>query len=325
MTPEQMAIVFDEFTQADVSTTRKYGGTGLGLAISRRLCRMMGGDISLESEPGKGSTFTVVLPAEDNQDSRPLPPITPASARSNSVLVIDDDATVRELLSIYLGKQGYQVLTAKNGEEGVKLAQLWHPAAIVLDVMMPNMDGWSVLTQLKQNPAVHNIPVIMLSMVDDRTTGYSLGAVEYLLKPVQPARLIDILKKYHCENPPCPILVVEDNASIRTMMRDTLEKDGWTVEEAENGRVGLQKVAANRPTLIILDLMMPEMNGFEFREALRANPAWQNIPVVIVTAMDLSTEDRQRLNGDFAQIIQKGAYTSDDLLKEVQQRVAAVI
>ena len=217
MTDEQINKLFEEFSQADASTTRNYGGTGLGLALSRRLCRMMGGDITVESEAGVGSTFTIQLPAEVRDPSKSLLKV-PEDGEStleeadgaSTVLVIDDDATVRDLLERFLGREGFRVVSADGGEEGLRLARELRPDAITLDAMMPGMDGWSVLSALKADPEVSDIPVIMLTLVDDKNLGYALGAADYLTKPVDRQRLVSVLEKYRTDDSPSDILVVDD-------------------------------------------------------------------------------------------------------------------
>lgn len=324
MTQEQLGKLFKDFSQADASTTRKYGGTGLGLSISRRFCQMMGGDIVVESDYGKGSTFIMRIPAVV---SKMVEPLTAAERQAmpvpngSLVLVIDDDPVVHDLMSRSLMREGFRVETAKDGIEGLRRAKELHPDAITLDVMMPRMDGWAVLTKLKSDPATARIPVIMMTMVNDKNMGYALGASEFLTKPVDRARLIEILDKYKCEHKDCDVLVVEDDTSTRTIMARMLAKEGWKAIEAENGLVALNKVKDCVPGLILLDLMMPEMDGFEFLAELRKNEAWQAIPVIVVTARELSNEDRQRLNGQVEQVIQKGAYTRDQLLAEVRSLV----
>jgi len=163
----------------------------------------------------------------------------------------------------------------------------------------------------------------MLTIVDDKNMGYALGAADYLTKPIDWERLAILLQKYRCASPPCPVLVVEDDATMRDMLRRMLEQEGWAVAEAEHGRTALERMAANRPDLILLDLMMPEMDGFAFLEALRQHDAWRSIPVVVLTAKDLTLDDHQRLNGYVERILQKGAYSREELLREVRNLVAA--
>ncbi|HEV8309219.1 MAG TPA: response regulator [Methylomirabilota bacterium] len=321
LTAEQLGRLFQEFSQADASTTRKYGGTGLGLALSRRLCRLMGGDLTVESVPGAGSTFTIRLPA---RAAEPLPE-TPAPGQApadgtNTVLVIDDDPAVRDLMQRFLGKEGFRVVTAGGGEEGLRVAKALRPRVITLDVMMPGLDGWTVLAALKADPDLADIPVIMLTIVDDKNLGYALGATDYLIKPLDRERLVTVLNKYRRD---LPILVVDDDPDVRQLIRRTLEREGYTVAEAEHGRAALEYLQARAPGLILLDLMMPEMDGFEFVAEVRKRDAWRAIPIVVVTAKHLSAEDRQRLNGYVERVLQKGTYSRDDLLREVRDMVTA--
>jgi signal transduction histidine kinase/CheY-like chemotaxis protein len=326
LTPEQLARLFQEFSQADAATTRRFGGTGLGLALSRRLCRMMGGDVTVESEPGRGSTFTVRLPARVPEGTRELAsPTTPAidgPAGAGTVLVIDDEEAVRDLMQRFLAREGFRVATASGGAEGLRLARELRPDAITLDVMMPGLDGWAVLSALKADPEVADIPVIMLTMMDDRNLGYALGASDYLTKPIDRERLAAVLTKYRRE---LPVLVVDDDEPLRELMRRLLEREGFTVTEADNGRVALERVREAAPGLIVLDLMMPEMDGFEFVAELRRQEASRAIPIIVVTAKDVSDEDRERLNGGVERILQKGASTREALLREVRDLVASCL
>jgi PAS domain S-box-containing protein len=333
---EQIDHLFEAFVQADASTTRKFGGTGLGLAITQRFCRMMGGDIVVKSVPGQGSTFTIWLPAEGAEPTiepaLPFPDETlapvfagPRPADATTILVIDDDPAIHDLMRRFLTKEGFWVETATGGEAGLALGKQLRPAAITLDVMMSGMDGWAVLAALKADPDLADIPVIILTIVDDKNLGYALGASDYLTKPINRDRLVAVLGKYHCERSGCSVLLVEDDLVTREIMRRMLEKEGWLVADAENGQMALERVAESRPELILLDLMMPEMDGFEFITELRKTPEWRTIPVVVITAMDLSREERHRLNGFVTQILQKGAHSRDELLLEVRDLVAACV
>ena len=330
MTPEQMEKLFQEFSQADASTTRKYGGTGLGLAISRKFCQLMGGDITVESTLGHGSTFIVRLPAEGLALKAVPAPRGEVSASSATlpegaptVLLIDDDPAMRDLTQRFLGKEGFHVVIAASGEEGLRLAKALKPAVIALDVLMPGMDGWAVLTALKADPDLADIPVIMLTIVDDKGMGYALGAADYLTKPIDWERLPDTLRKYQQARPQCPVLVVEDDADLREMMRRTLENGGWAVIEAANGRVALERLIEQRPELILLDLMMTEMDGFQFLEEVRKHEEWRSIPIVVVTAKDLTEEDHRRLSASVARVLQKGLYSREEMMREVRDLVAA--
>ena len=247
MTPEQLAKLFEAFTQADASTTRRFGGTGLGLAISRQFCRMMGGDITVESESGRGSTFTIRLPAQvaEAVEEPPRPPSRPRRAPPGigTVLVIDDEPAVRDLMQRFLAKEGFRVVTAAGGEEGLRRARELRPDAITLDVMMPGMDGWAVLSALKADPDTADIPVVMLTIVDDKNLGFALGAADYLTKPIDRERLVTVLKQHRRDR---PVLVVDDDVEVRQLLRRMLEPEGYTVMEAENGRAALGQPARRR-------------------------------------------------------------------------------
>jgi PAS domain S-box-containing protein len=328
MTPEQVGKLFEPFGQADRSTTRKFGGTGLGLAITRKFCRMMGGDVTVESELGKGSTFTIRLPlaieAEEKTDPHEAREVL-SRAGSGVVLTIDDDPAARELMKRFLSREGFQPVLADSGEAGLRLARELRPNVITLDVMMPKMDGWSVLQQLKADASLRDIPVIMVSIVDDKNLGYTLGAADYLTKPVDREHLGRVLSRYRCAHPPCPVLLIEDDDTTRGMMRTMLEREGWKVTEAVNGREGLERVAESRPNVILLDLMMPEMDGFEFLSTLRKREGGDKIPVVVITAKELTPEDRKMLNGSVERVLLKGEFSRQDLLNRVREFVSACV
>ncbi len=327
MTAEGLAKLFQPFTQADASTTRKYGGTGLGLAITRRFCQMMGGDIVVASEPGQGSTFTVRLPADvperlgDTSAPGDIRPQVGAEAGS-LILVVDDDPTVRDLMTRSLGREGFRVECASSGEEGLRKARELKPEAITLDVMMPGMDGWAVLSSLKSDPLTAEIPVVMVTIVDDKNLGYALGAADYLTKPIDRERLASVLRKHRRGTARGTALVIEDDQATRELARQMLEDDGWTVVEAENGQVGLDRVAQAPPDLILLDLMMPEMDGFAFATEIRRDARWRTIPIVVLTAKDLSPDDRQRLNGKVHRVLQKGEHSRATLMEEIRRELA---
>ncbi|MEO5579085.1 MAG: response regulator [Gemmatimonadaceae bacterium] len=334
LSPDKVVRLFQDFTQADASTTRRFGGTGLGLALTRRFCQMMGGDVTVHSVPGEGSTFTIKLPAivhepksDRSSDAAPdaadvvmgrdrssdAPP-----APSTCVLVIDDDPAQRDLMRRFLSKAGFFVRCAPSGEEGLRLARQLIPIAITLDVMMPDMDGWTVLQTLKADALLREIPVIMLTMVDSPERGLALGAADYVTKPVDRRRLTKILARYSCARPPCPILVVDDDPGTRRSMRNMLEKQGWRVTEAENGEVALAAMERERPSLIFLDLMMPVMDGFTFADKVRGHPEWRSIPIVVVTSRLLTGEERRRLNGYVETILNKAAGSKESLLQQVR-------
>jgi signal transduction histidine kinase/CheY-like chemotaxis protein len=321
LTPEQQRRLFQSFSQADPSTSRKYGGTGLGLVISRRFAQMLGGDIQLQSEFGRGSVFTVRLPRVCGP-ARPSPghaAAPPPPVASPLVMVVDDDQATRELISRGLQKEGFRVFSAVSGDEALRFAREKRPDAISLDVLMPGMDGWTVLRALKGDPLTAAIPVVMVSMLDDRDIGYALGAADYLTKPFDREKLVLALRRFRQGSSPRPVLVVEDDPATREVVRRVLERDGWIVTEADNGRSGLASLAQATPDLVVLDLMMPEMDGFEFVAELRKTEAGRRIPVVVVTARDITPEDRQRLNGQVRRIFHKGSFSREELTAEIRR------
>jgi Amt family ammonium transporter len=337
MSAAQLERLFEAFTQADPSTTRKYGGTGLGLAISRRFIQMMGGDITVTSALGSGSTFRIELPIAHALDPQlPAMAVTQFGSDSSShaplrerpaqplVLVIDDDPAARELLVHALDREGLRVQTAANGEEGLRLAHELRPNVITLDVMMPGLDGWAVLAALKADPQLRQIPVIMLTMLtmaEEREHGFTLGAADYLTKPIDRGQLLAAIER-HRKQENGVVLVVEDDAPTRELLQRMLMNEGWQVEQAENGKVALMSLMNRRPNLIVLDLMMPEIDGFQLVELLRANPDWRTIPVIIITAIDLTPSERLQLHGYVERVLQKGAYQRDELLRDVRELIA---
>jgi adenylate cyclase len=329
LTEEQLGKLFKEFSQADSSTTRKYGGTGLGLAISDRLCRMMGGRIEVESKVGVGTTFSMRLPVDrvDRAGVAGAMAVPTAAmtveqvrpARTNRVLVIDDDPTVRDLMRRYLSREGFDVVTAAGGREGLEFARELHPSVITLDVFMPDLDGWSVLQALKQDGDLRRIPVILMTISDEKQKGITLGASGYLTKPVDRAQLAQLLDRFRTVAPRA--LLVEDNLTDREMMRRLLVGEGWAVTAASNGREALDRLKSERPNLILLDLMMPEMDGFEFLAEFRKIPTFASTPVIVVTAADLTLDDRRRLDGGVEHILQKATPNREDFLRQVRDLI----
>jgi signal transduction histidine kinase/CheY-like chemotaxis protein len=320
MTAEQQAKLFEEFTQADSSTARRYGGTGLGLAITRKLARMMGGDVTVASEPGKGSVFAVRLPAGPD-------PVAKAATNgsrppsNDCVLVVDDDATARELIAEQLKAEGFSVVTAAGGLEGLKLAKDLRPIAITLDVMMPDLDGWSVLAALRQDADLAEIPVIMITILDEHRRGVALGAAGYLTKPIDRERLHRMVSRFRAPARPTRILLVEDDADQRERLRGWLEGEQWAVQESGNGREALSRLQADKPDVILLDLMMPEMDGFAVVAALQKEPRWRDIPVIVITARDLDAKDRERLNSGVQSVLVKETFRPADLVERIRRLV----
>jgi CheY-like chemotaxis protein len=328
MTPEQLAKLFQPFTQADASTTRKYGGTGLGLTITKRFVELMGGKIEVESEVGKGTTFTVQLPAKvvggtarvatSASDGRTGS--VSSAFTAGTVLVIDDDRETCELVQRNLEREGFAVVCASSGDEGIRLAREIHPDAITLDVLMPEKDGWTVLSELKSDPELADVPVVMLSGVYERPLAEALGAAAYLTKPVDRVELLSTLQ----DSTHAPgsrrserILVVEDDPEARELVRRTLERQGYPVFEAADGREAVELLFDAAPSLIILDLLMPRMDGFAFLDFLRSSLEFSAIPVVVVSAKTLNEVERSRL-GSAARVLQKGVHSSGELLHAVK-------
>ncbi|TXD42681.1 response regulator [Lujinxingia vulgaris] len=328
---EKIDELFEPFTQADNSTTRQYGGTGLGLTITQHFCRMMGGFIDATSRPGEGSTFSVHLPAplvaSETLNAIDEAAALPRAARNDhTVLVIDDSETVHELLRRQLGRAGYRVVSAISGDEGLRMARAVGPSAITLDVMMPGRSGWDTLAELKHDPELAHIPVVMLTMVVDRKKGFALGADDYLVKPVSGDVLLRTLQRFELERGELQALVVEDDDATREIMDRTLKNAGWQTTTAIHGRKAIDHLRAldpgNLPDIILLDLMMPEMDGFEFLEVLRADATLSDIPVIVVTARQLSRKELQQLQQVTERVMRKGNFTGAELVEEVDRLVA---
>jgi CheY-like chemotaxis protein len=316
MTRDQLERVFDPFSQADASTTREYGGTGLGLSISRKFCKLMGGSLTAESVIGTGSTFTLRLPT--GTEVKGPEKLATNQAKATRILVIDDDENVQDLMQRLLSREGFRVVGATNGAKGIQLAKEIKPDVITLDVLMPGQDGWSVLNQLKSDPDLARIPVVMQSMLDEPGKAFMLGASDYLTKPVERSRIIEVVRRLqNQENRRA--LVVEDDIDTQALVAEWLRSDGWEVHTAANGLEGLQMYLEAQPGLIILDLMMPAMDGFEFLEQVREQPNSEDVSVIVVTAKDLDSEDLERLNGGVERIIQKGDHGIDSILNEIKR------
>ena len=324
--PEQIGKLFRAFMQADQSTARKHGGTGLGLALTKHLCQMLGGDVTVASEPGKGSTFTIELPArlarvQDTAPSiSPVPRAAPQKVKAR-ILVIDDDPEVHRLLARTIGQEGYELVFAASGPEGLQKAKELHPDIITLDVLMPGMDGWTVLSVLKEEPELREVPVIMLTVRPDQDFGFAMGVADYIQKPIEKARLLSALKKFQRPRSGRGILIVEDDADMRGLLRRMLEQEAWTVVEAENGQQALASLGQGVPSLIILDLLMPVMDGFRLIDQLQQHEEWRQIPVIVVSAKEITQVDLERLDGHVATILQKGSFSKDRLLTEVRDVV----
>jgi PAS domain S-box-containing protein len=325
MTAEQLGRLFQAFAQAEASTSRDYGGTGLGLAITRHFCRMLGGDVTAESTPDEGSTFAIVVPAIA-PDARAEVAESAARAATASgggtVLIVDDEKATHDLLERELAGAGYHLLHAAGGREGLKLAKQARPDVITLDIVMPDLDGWSVLKALKADPELCDIPVVLVTIMRDRDLGFALGAADYLTKPLDREMLMRAVGRHVHGDSRTQVLVVDDDPKTRDMLRRTLQKAGCTVAEAANGSEAIEALERATPGLVLLDLMMPGMDGFEVLERLQGEETWREVPVIIVTAKDLSREDVERLNGRVVKVLQKGAYQRRDLVRDIQAMIA---
>ena len=319
MSEEQLGRLFQAFTQAETTTSQKYGGTGLGLVITRNFCQLLGGDVTVASKPGEGSTFTITLP--DRPTTQPEVKSTDApqiagEVHATTVLVVDDDPAARDLLTANLKGAGYRLIHAASGAEALNLARMVRPDAITLDVLMPKPDGWDVLTALKADAQLRDIPVIMVTVLSERGIGLSLGAVEVLTKPVDRAQLSALMHSLLRREG--PILLVEDDASARELISQSVEKMGLAVAAVVNGRQALTWLGAHpEPAMILLDLVMPEMDGFEVLDALAARADWRDIPVIVITAKQLTAAERERLLRQAQKIIAKGAASRLDIAAAV--------
>lgn len=317
--------VFEEFVQADPTTSTRYGGSGLGLSITRKLSILLGGSVSAKSQLGKGSTFFFEIPASlpGAQALDPIPAKVHGATNWPLILVVDDDPNVPPLLSRILGREKFRVESAATGMAGLAKAKELSPNGIVLDILLPDLDGFAVLSKLKEDKETESIPVIMMSVQDAHEHGYQLGAVDYLTKPIDREVLIRALKRHCATDTPGCVLLIEDDEATRRLAEKALMEDGWTVWIARNGVEALETIRKQgKPSAILLDLMMDGMNGFEFLEQWRSIDSGQSVPVVVMTAKDLTAEDRLRLNGLVTEMIAKGAYRFEDLGTEMRKRLA---
>ncbi|MDX1415704.1 MAG: GAF domain-containing protein, partial [Candidatus Promineifilaceae bacterium] len=332
MNEEQLQRVFDEFQQADVTTTRQYGGTGLGLSISKQLAQLLDGDLTASSIEGEGSIFTLTLPlrfgekrlSSTNVNSRQLrsetaPIVHSHTVHSPLILAIDDNPDVVAILEEDLTEAGYQVVGALTAEEGLAQARVLRPSAITLDIILPDQDGWQVLHELKTNPVTREIPVIILTIVDNKAMGLRLGAADYLVKPVDSATLLATLARMApATGDQMRLLVVDDDPDVHEMIAQLLEDMPYVIETAVDGLDALEKIADDKPDAVLLDLMMPRLDGFGLLSRLRKDPETVGIPVVVLTSKNLTEAETAVLQANTQQVIQKEGLVGDSLLSELR-------
>jgi signal transduction histidine kinase/CheY-like chemotaxis protein len=328
MSAEQLSHLFQRFTQADQSTTRKYGGTGLGLALSRALTIMLGGTIEVDSKQGEGTRFTVTIPERYEKptlEAEPVEdiaePLAPRASRPDHapVLIVDDDPQARELLSRHLAKEGFAIESATNGKEALTALAKHRPLAVLLDVLMPGMDGWRVLKEIRANPGTADIPVFMQTVLDDENFSYALGATGHLKKPVKRKDIAEALRGIVREDAADDIIVLDDDVGASSRLKRLLAKDGWEVKLIASAEDALKAVSERRPKLILVDLVMPGMDGYAFIRKLKENPLNRDIPLIVMTGEDIRSPRVRSLKKDTAGIIQKGSTTMAELVADLRR------
>jgi|WetSurMetagenome_2_1015567.scaffolds.fasta_scaffold32148_2 signal transduction histidine kinase/CheY-like chemotaxis protein/HAMP domain-containing protein len=341
--PKNLDRVFEEFSQIDSSNSRKYKGTGLGLPIAKNYARLLGGNLTVQSEFGKGSTFILVLPPAFPQDklqnasegsatSKDTPvtttgaPSVPRSAPEKSVapsssilvLCIDDDAEVIDLLRRYLIPEGYSVRGAGSGEEGIRLAQQLRPAVITLDIMMPEKDGWQVLRELKNNPAIKDIPVIIHSIIENRPLALSLGAFEVIAKPSEPKKVLSVVERA-CRSKNQPIMIVDDDQDFADSLKILIETDGYRAAAVYSGEQALKEIENINPSLLFLDLLMPGTDGFAVVKQLRSQERWRDLPIVVVSGAEVPEGQRKGLDLLTQEFIKKSQFSKEVISSTVKK------
>ncbi len=320
----KMKEIFEPFNQGNLTDNSKLKGTGLGLTISKTYSELLGGYIHVKSKEGIGSTFTSYILQDYNLDKVKseeykiveTPQIVPFPQKGK-ILVIDDDINFLDLIDRRLTKEGYLVFTANNGQSGLNKANKLIPDIIILDIVMPDMDGWTVYKKLKKTPLLSQIPVIIVTIGDYEKMAKDFGVVDFLAKPIKWKTLNVILSKYKIISKSKHILVIDDDSATRIILRKMLVKDGWRVDEAENGKVALDRIKKEKPELILLDLLMPVMDGFKFLKVIRGEDSLSDIPIIVITSKDLTADDYSYLTANVDRVIQKGDYTRKEIINRI--------
>jgi CheY-like chemotaxis protein/anti-sigma regulatory factor (Ser/Thr protein kinase) len=328
---ENQARIFEAFQQVDSGPARHQPGTGLGLTLTRRFARLHGGEVRIESEVGKGSTFIVTLPINAHR-AEPMPAVPGVTASTNGrrddplILVVEDDPAAAELMTRILERGGYRTAVARTGIAAVAKARELQPAAITLDILLPELDGWDVLKRLKEDERTRHIPAVVVSVVDDPELGIALGALDYFVKPVDGDALLQCLDRFRHARPGAAaafrILVVDDERANREFLTRLLKPAGYNVAQAAGGAQAITMARAWRPHLVLLDLMMPDVTGFDVVEALRADASTASLPILVVTAKDLTVADKKQLNGRVSTILSRRSTGAAELLPLLRQIVS---
>ena len=335
---EDLQRIFIEFEQVDSNLSRRYEGTGLGLSLTKRLIELHGGEIRVESEENKGSIFTVILPIFDINsicksteeerlfvDEEDLTKYLSELARGRNdyplIMIIEDDRSTSELISLHLSNEGYKLSHVFNGAEAIPKIKELKPFAIILDIMIPNKDGWDILQEIKSDPDIKNIPVIIYSIIDNKELGFALGATDFLVKPIDRKLLIDKLNELNIKSrlhKKTTILCIDDNEDTLEYLKEVLQTVDYNVITASSGKKGIESAITSLPDLIVLDIMMPDINGFEVAHILKSKPETSLIPIIIFTAKELTINDRLKLAGKVKKIMQKSHFSSDDILRSIR-------
>jgi signal transduction histidine kinase/CheY-like chemotaxis protein len=327
---QDMTRLFEPFQQVDSGADRRQQGTGLGLALTRRFARLHGGDVRLESQLGKGSVFTICLPLHAHRESAEglsVPVVVGGGdPKRPLVLIVEDNSAAVELLSRNLDRGGFRTVIARTGTEAIAAARRLQPVAITLDILLPELDGWEVLTRLKHDPATSSIPVVVVSVVDNPELGMALGALDYFVKPIDGVAFLNSLSRFNFSRAlgrqEFRVLVVDDEPGNRDLLAGILEPAGFTVIVAAGGREAIDLAIERVPDLILLDLIMPDVTGFDVVEALRANPSTHDTPIMVLTAKDLTEADKKQLNGQVSTILNRRSTGASDLLGLLRQVAA---